>query len=64
MLADCGLRCGSPTPCDGTQLRKILELRRFTEANAATLGSQMLAPWLHSRVVADLEVETLSLKYV
>ena len=26
-------------------LRKILELRRFTEANAATLGSQMLVAW-------------------
>ena len=27
------------------KLRKILELRRFTEANAATLGSQMLVAW-------------------
>ena len=48
-------RTPEPEPCRvyrveeaRSQLRKILELRRFTEANAATLGSQMLAPWLHS----------------
>lgn len=32
-------------PTFPSSLRKILELRRFTEANAATLGSQMLVSW-------------------
>ena len=43
----------SSPPQSGTEtlssLRKILELRRFTEANAATLGSQMLASWRSER---------------